>query len=73
MIKIICDSVNHTRFPKEDQLPNCERRENKVTKGYRANGFTKHPAHPEGGDGFSHRNVGKPSHFDAADCPGKFS
>ena len=32
----MCDSVNHTRFPKEDHLPNWERRDNKVTKGDRA-------------------------------------
>jgi len=25
--------VNHTRFPKEDQLPDWARRDNKVTKG----------------------------------------
>ena len=25
--------MNHTRFPKEDHLPNWERRDNKVTKG----------------------------------------
>ena len=31
----MCDSVNHTRFPKEDHLPNWERRDNKVTKGDR--------------------------------------
>jgi len=28
--------VNHTRFPKEDHLPNWERRDNKVTKDDRA-------------------------------------
>ena len=33
---MICDSVNHTRFPKEDHLPDRERRDNKVTKGDRA-------------------------------------
>ena len=32
----MCDSVNHSRFPKEDHLPNWERRDNKVTKGDRA-------------------------------------
>jgi hypothetical protein len=35
-------------------------------------GATKPPAHPEYGDGFSSRNVGKPSHPDAAVCPRKF-
>jgi len=29
------DSVNHTRFPKEDHLPDWARRDNKVTKGDR--------------------------------------
>jgi len=28
--------VNHTRFPKEDHLPKGESRDNKVTKGDRA-------------------------------------
>jgi len=27
--------VNHTRFPKEDHLPDWARRDNKVTKGDR--------------------------------------
>ena len=36
MIKNICDSVNHTRFPKEGHLPDWVRRDNKVTKGDRA-------------------------------------
>jgi len=36
MIKNICDSVNHTRIPKENYLPNRERRDNKVAKGDRA-------------------------------------
>ena len=31
----MCDSVNHTRFPKEDRLPDWARRDNKVTKGGR--------------------------------------
>ena len=35
MIKTICDSVNQTRFPKEDHLPDWVRRNNKVTKGDR--------------------------------------
>ena len=35
IIKTICDSVNHTRFPKEDHLPDWPRRDNKVTKGDR--------------------------------------
>ena len=35
MIKTICDSVKHTRFPKEDHLPDWARRDNKVTKGDR--------------------------------------
>jgi len=34
MIKTICDSVNHTRFLKEDHLPDWARR-NKVTEGDR--------------------------------------
>jgi len=34
--KTICDSVNHTRFPKEDHLPDWARRDNKDTKGDRA-------------------------------------
>ena len=33
IIKTKCDSVNHTRFPKEDHLPDWARRDNKVTKG----------------------------------------
>jgi len=32
--------VNHTRFLKEDHLPNCERRDNKDTKGGRADSET---------------------------------
>ena len=32
MIKTICDSVNHTRFPKDDNLPDWAHRDNKVTK-----------------------------------------
>jgi len=32
----------------------------------------KPPARPEDGDGVSYRNVGKPSHLDAAVCPRKF-
>ena len=36
IIKTICDSVNHTRFPKEDHLPDWARWDNKVTKGDRA-------------------------------------
>jgi len=35
MIKTVCDSVNHTCFPKEDHLPDWARRDNKVTKGDR--------------------------------------
>jgi hypothetical protein len=35
VIKTICDSVNHTRFPKENHLPYWARRENKDTKGDR--------------------------------------
>jgi len=31
----MCDSVNHTRFPKEDHLPDWARRDNKVRKGDR--------------------------------------
>jgi len=33
IIKTICDSVNHTRFPKEDYLPDWARRDNKL-KGW---------------------------------------
>ena len=36
IIKTKCDSVNHTRFPKEDHTPYWARRDNKVTKGDRA-------------------------------------
>ena len=35
MIKIICDSVNHIRFQKEDHLPDWARRDNKDKKGDR--------------------------------------
>ena len=31
MIKTICDSVSHIRFPKEDHLPDWARRDKKVT------------------------------------------
>ena len=31
----VCDVVNHTRFPKEDHLPDGARQDNKVTKGDR--------------------------------------
>jgi len=31
----MCDSVNHTRFPKEDHLPDWARRDNNVTNGDR--------------------------------------
>ena len=31
--------MNHTRLPKEDHLPKCERRDNKVAKGDRADLF----------------------------------
>jgi hypothetical protein len=34
--KTKCDSVNHTHFPEEDHLPDWARRDNKVTKGDRA-------------------------------------
>jgi hypothetical protein len=33
--KTIFDSVNHTRFPKEDHLPDWARRDKQVTKGDR--------------------------------------
>jgi len=39
MTKTICDSVNHTRFPKEDHLPDWERRDNQVKKGDRGECF----------------------------------
>jgi len=47
MIKTICDSVNHTRFPKEDHLPDWARRDNKVTKGDRVevDNAPGYPAH----------------------------
>jgi len=35
MIKTICDSVNHTRFPKQDHLPDGACRDNKVKKSDR--------------------------------------
>ena len=35
----ICYSVNHTRFPKEDHLPDRARRDNKDTKGDRVDNF----------------------------------
>jgi hypothetical protein len=33
IIKTTCDSVNHTRFPEEDHLPDWAHRDNKVRKG----------------------------------------
>ena len=33
--------MNHTRFPKEDHLPDWARRDNEVTKGERADGIVK--------------------------------
>jgi len=35
MIETICDSVNHTRVPKEDHLPDWARRDSKDMKGER--------------------------------------
>ena len=35
IIKTICHSVNHTRLPKEDHLPDWARRDNKVIQGDR--------------------------------------
>jgi len=35
MIKTVCDSVNHSRFPKEDHLPDWAWRDKNVTKGDR--------------------------------------
>ena len=32
--------MNHSSFPKEDHLPNCARRDNKVTKGDRVGDTT---------------------------------
>jgi len=32
----MCDLVNHTHFPEEDHLPDWARRDNKDTKGDRA-------------------------------------
>jgi len=40
IIKTICHSVNHTRFSKEDHLPDWARWDNKVTKGDRVDTFT---------------------------------
>ena len=37
--KTVCDSVNHTRFPKEDHLPDWEHRDIQVTKGDRVECF----------------------------------
>ena len=37
-----------------------------------AGGFGLPPSHPTGGDGVTSRNVGKPSHLDAAVLPRKF-
>jgi len=42
------------------------------TAASRCEGSTKPPAHPEGGGIVTSRNVGKPSHLDAAVCPRKF-
>jgi len=33
MIKTVCGSVNHTRFPKEHHLPDWAHWDNKVMKG----------------------------------------
>ena len=33
IIKSVFDSVNHTRFPKEDRLPDCASRDNQFKKG----------------------------------------
>jgi len=38
VITAVCDSVNHTRFPKEHHLPDWARRDNKVTKDGRGGG-----------------------------------
>jgi len=38
----MCDSVNHTRFPEEDHLPDWARRDNKVTKGDRVEQILVH-------------------------------
>ena len=35
MTESIFDSVNHTRFPKEDHLPDCASRDSQVKKGDR--------------------------------------
>ena len=43
----MCDSVNHTRWPKEDRLPDWARRDNKVTKGDRVQNLI--PWEKEGG------------------------
>ena len=47
IIKTIRDSVNHTRFPKEDHLPDWARRDNKVTKGDRIFAFRHFANAPE--------------------------
>ena len=35
----MCISVNHIRFPKEDRLRECARRDNKATQGGRLERF----------------------------------
>ena len=40
MKRPVCNSVNHTRFPKEDHLPDWARRDNKVKKGDRVEYFS---------------------------------
>jgi hypothetical protein len=41
MTKTIFDSVTHTRFPKEDHLPDWARRDNQVKKGDRVEHVAK--------------------------------
>jgi len=40
MKRPVCDSVNHTRFPKEDHLPDLARRDNEVKKSDRVEYFS---------------------------------
>jgi len=42
LTKTIFDSVNHTRFPKEDHLPDWARRNNQVKKGDRVDAQRVH-------------------------------
>ena len=41
--KTMCDSVNHTSFPKKDHLPDCASRDKKVKKGDRVDIYLSRP------------------------------